>query len=292
MTPRQAKLGVDVFGGAVIVSVAFALAGLTWRIAGDPGTGVAVSPPATAFGGPVDLAPIIALAPFGSAVVAESGAGNQPMQLHGILLATPIEASSVLIAINNAPPTAFRIGQAVGGSTIESIAIDHVILRTADGTQALAFPQRSGGAAAGSAVANTGNGTTGAAPASGTVPTGVAAIRALIPESARGDPAPTTQNNGSPAPPPSPTPSGGSAILDTLGATATPGGGYLVGPSASPAMQAAGVRPGDVIERINGKALGNSGQAQQLISEAMASGSARVEIMRNGQRVSLSVPLR
>jgi general secretion pathway protein C len=281
MTPRQARLGVDVFTGAVIASVAIALAGLSWRIAGDPGTGPAVSPPATAGGGPVDLAPIIALAPFGSAVAADAGTAGQAMELRGILLANPIEASSVLIAFNNGPVSAFRIGQPVGGGTIETVAIDHVMLRTADGLQKLTFPERPSGAAAPTATASVG------APPAAVAP-GVAAIRALIPEAVRGTPQP----GASAAPPPAANSSGASPFLDSLGATATPDGGYRVGASASPAMQAAGLRPGDVIDRVNGSKLGNGAQDQQLITSAMASGSARIEVMRNGQRVTLSVPLR
>jgi general secretion pathway protein C len=280
MTPRQAKLGVDIFTGAVIASAAIALAGLSWRIAGDPGTGPAVSPPGANFGGPVDLAPIITLAPFGSAVTADGGTAGQAMELRGILMANPIEASSVLIAFNNGPVSAFRIGQAVGGATIESVAIDHVILRTAQGTQMLTFPERPGGAAA-PAVANA------SGPAPATVAPGVAAIRALIPESLRGAPRASAAAQA-----PAVTSSGGSTFLDTLGARATPEGGYRVSTSTSPAMQAAGLRPGDVIERVNGSPLGDSARAQEAISNAVASGSAQIEVMRNGQRVTLSVPLR
>lgn len=280
MTPRQARLGVDIFTGAVIASVAVALAGLSWRIAGDPGIGPAASPPAAAGGGPVDLAPIIALAPFGAAVTADASAAGQPMQLRGILMANPIEASSVLIALNNGPVSAFQIGQSVAGATIESVAIDHVILRTAQGTQMLTFPERPGGAAVPAAASVPGTAPAAAAP-------GVAAIRALIPEEVRGVPQTTAA-----APPPAAPSSGNPPFLDSLGATATLGGGYRVGAAAPPAMQAAGLRPGDIIERVNGSALGDSAQAQQLISAAMASGSARIEVMRDGQRLTLSVPLR
>jgi type II secretion system protein I len=42
--PRQARTTLDLLTGAVVVSVAFALAGLTWRIAGHAGTGAITVP--------------------------------------------------------------------------------------------------------------------------------------------------------------------------------------------------------------------------------------------------------
>ena len=66
LTPRQARTALDVLTGLVVISVAVALAGLTWRIAGHAGTGAITVPsgrsaPAIA----PDIAPALALAPFG-----------------------------------------------------------------------------------------------------------------------------------------------------------------------------------------------------------------------------------
>ena len=44
LTPRQARTALDILTGLVVISVAFALAGLTWRLAGHAGTG-AISVP-------------------------------------------------------------------------------------------------------------------------------------------------------------------------------------------------------------------------------------------------------
>ena len=44
LTPRQARIGLNLFTGAMVVSVAVALAGLTWRIAGHAGAGAITVP--------------------------------------------------------------------------------------------------------------------------------------------------------------------------------------------------------------------------------------------------------
>jgi general secretion pathway protein C len=66
LTPRQARTALDVLTGLVVISIAFALAGLTWRLAGHAGTG-AITVPSGRSGPAVapDIAPAIALAPFG-----------------------------------------------------------------------------------------------------------------------------------------------------------------------------------------------------------------------------------
>ena len=68
--------------------------------------------------------------------------------------------------------------------------------------------------------------------------------------------------------------------------------GYRVGSASAPALLAAGIRPGDVIERVNGAAVGADADPREIMARAAAAGVARVEILRNGQRVSLSVPVR
>jgi general secretion pathway protein C len=259
MTPRQAKLGVDVFTGAVIVSVAFALAGLTWRLQGEPGIGPSAAPVVPGRAATSDIGPLIALAPFGVPVAVANADGNSGgVILKGIFLARPADSSIVLIATADGKVSSYGVGSAVGGGVIESIEAEQISLRTPTGLQTIGFNPVAG-------PAQPANGTT--APASGTAQAspspqpvfGVDAVRALIPPSAQGRPAP---------PPPAPAPLSG-----------------------GPALAAAGIRPGDVIQQVNGRPVQAGTNERELMASAIAAGSARVEIIRDGQRMTLTVPV-
>ncbi|WP_404712122.1 type II secretion system protein N [Sphingomonas sp. MMS24-J13] len=243
MTPRQARIGADIFTGLVVVSVGVALAGLTWRLLGDPGTRFGASPVAARPTPPVDIAPLIALAPFGAAPGTSMQASDQPLTLRGILLAEPRSASTVLISVGDAAPIAFGMGQAVGGATIDSIAIDHVVLLSGGARTMLGFPRATGGAA----------------PVS--------------------TPPVTT-----PAPPSS------APLLDSLGAVASGAGLAVNNPNA--AMRMAGLLPGDQIVAINGAPALELTRNPALLQPIVAAGSARIDIVRAGQKLTLSVPIR
>jgi len=268
MSPRQARIGVDVFTALVAASVGVALAGLTWRLMGDPGTRLGASPVAARPAPPVDLAPLIALAPFGAAPAAAGGglqATDQPLMLRGILLAQPREASTALISVGDSAPVALSVGQSAGNATIAEIAIDHIVLASGGGRSILAFPKAAG---------------------SGTAPAAGAA-------SGQSAPAPTSMSSAAP-PPVVPsamtTAAGGAALLATLGATASGTGLSVANPN--PAMRMAGLQPGDQIVAINGAAAAEVSRNPALLQPMMAAGTARLDVMRAGQRLTLSVPLR
>jgi general secretion pathway protein C len=91
LTPRQARLALDLLTGLVIVSVAFALAGLTWRLAGHAGSGAVTVPSgAAAVAAAPDIAPALALAPFGRAAAGEGAQPTTlPHELKGVIAASP-----------------------------------------------------------------------------------------------------------------------------------------------------------------------------------------------------------
>jgi general secretion pathway protein C len=152
VTPRQVRIGVDIFAALVVASVGVALAGLSWRLLGDPGSRLSASLMAARPARPVDIAPLIALAPFGTTAVSGAAAqtGNLPLTLRGIIFARPTTASSALISVGDATPVVVRIGQSVGSSNVGSIEIDHVVLVSGGAQTILAFPQSSGGCRDGS----------------------------------------------------------------------------------------------------------------------------------------------
>ncbi len=145
LSPRQARTTLDLVTGAVVISVAIALAGLTWRIAGHASTGAVTIPSAPR---PVavtaDITPALAFAPFGKGAATDASQPTAlPLKLKGVFAASPAALSVAYIEVSGEPAKPFRIGEAPGGGTIEGILRDRVILRVAGRIEYLAFPDPS-----------------------------------------------------------------------------------------------------------------------------------------------------
>jgi C-terminal processing protease CtpA/Prc len=61
--------------------------------------------------------------------------------------------------------------------------------------------------------------------------------------------------------------------------------GFTLGAAPWPEMQRAGIRPGDTIATVNGLPVGDM---ERDVVDAIASGKARVEVVRDGRQVVLS----
>ncbi|MCD2325097.1 signaling protein [Sphingomonas sp. IC-56] len=257
LTPRQARTLLDVLTGAVVVSVAFALAGLTWRIAGHASTGAITVPsgrsaPAVA----PDVAAALALAPFGKASATEAAqATTMPLELKGVVAAVPASLSTAFIAVSGQPATAFHVGEAVNGATIQAILRDRVILSAGGRSEFLAFPDPT------------------------LTPAQRQAAAAQGPQPGAAAPGGTT----APAAPPA---AGTAALLQRFDASPV-NGGYRIGDNGPPGMVA-----GDVIQSVNGTSLSDQTAAQAAFAAAQSSGSAQIQILRDGKRLTLTVPLR
>lgn len=267
MTPRQASLMADIFSGAVAISVAIALAGLTWRLvllASHRPVQVGAGPPVMrSFA--VDVGPIVTLAPFGNAVGGPLQATSLPLELRGILLAVPAEASSALISASGGPVLSYKAGQTLpAGATIETIAMDRVILSVGGHRELLTFPKPAGVAAT---------------PGSTFAQPGISSGTPMAPPTSPLLTAPATS---------AVTPLAN--LIDSLGATPVDGG-YRVGDTASPVVRQAGLLPGDVIRQVNGTMLGNPAMDRQVFASAARSGSVRVDLVRNDRRLTITVPL-
>jgi general secretion pathway protein C len=267
LTQRQARIGIDLFTGAMVVSVAIALAGLTWRIAGHAGTGAITVPSGTS--GPAvapDIGPAVALAPFGKPSVSEAGQPTSlPLELKGVIAASPAALSSAFISVSGQPAKAFKVGDTINGASIQAILRDRVILANGGRSEFLAFPdptltpeQRQ--------AAQQGQAAT--APAN--------PVTAPAARSAGAPPAPV-------AAPPAATVAG---ILQRFDASPVQGG-YRIGENGPPGMVA-----GDVIQSVNGTSLSDPTAAQGAFAAAQASGSAQIQVLRDGKRLTLTVPLR
>jgi general secretion pathway protein C len=142
LSPRQTRTTLDIATAAVIVSVAIALAGLTWRIAGHASTGAVTVPSgARSLAASTDVTAALAFAPFGKGAITDaSQATALPLKLRGVFAAAPADLSVAYIEVGGEPAKAFRIGEAPGGGTIEGILRDRVLLRVNGRIEYLAFP--------------------------------------------------------------------------------------------------------------------------------------------------------
>lgn len=251
LSPRQIRTALDIATAAVVVSVAIALAGLTWRIAGHAGTGAVTVPSgARPVAQVTDITPALAFTPFGKASLTDASQPTAlPLKLKGVFAASPATLSVAYIEVGSEPAKPFRIGEAPGGGVIEGILRDRVLLRVNGRIEFLAFPDPTLTADQQAAAAARPSASTAAPPAGAPVPVPPAAMMSAL----------------SPA----------------------PGGGLQVGSTAPPGLQ-----PGDVITSINGTAITSQASAAAALAAAQASGSAQVQITRDGKPVTLTVPTR
>jgi general secretion pathway protein C len=234
---------------------------------------------------PLDLTPITTLAPFGQAVstttTATGDASSLGLQLRGVLRSNRVAASAALISVGGAPAKPFMVGETVaGGLMVETVDIDSVVLAAAGRRERLGFPVKASPVAASADTS------------------GVAAIRASIPAAVAGLPQSPGRATNSASDAGAAVEryrdriaAGPQTLIGALGATATPQG-YRIGPNPSPDMRTAGLLPGDIIQKINGSPVGDAERDRHLFEQAVGSGQARVELVRDGRQITMSFPLR
>lgn len=282
---RRMSVAVTALTAVVVASVAAGLAGLTWRLAGlndgrDRIALAAIVPPSSAS---VDVAPILSLAPFGGSA-SEIQTSASGMILKAVFMAYPAEASSALIAVGEAPALAVRPGQTLsGGAVVESIGFDHVVLLVGGQSERLDFPKPfdpTGAVATPAPIASP------VSPVPASAPIGVPASGPTTPATGGSGMIPSVVEQyrqrlaGNPR-----------AVASQLDITAT-STGFRVGDNPPAQLRAAGLQPGDVVESVNNRPVGGLGDAGAVLDQAVTSGGARVEVLRNGRRVTLSFPLR
>jgi len=289
MTPREVRFAIDGVTSLVIVSVAAAAAILTWRVLGSSYT---VSPVSTGLAGysalgPVpDLLPITNVPPFGRAVLmTEAPAGMTTLVLRGIVLSDPAWASTALIEGQGGVGAAFKVGELLpGGARLERINTDYVVLRIGSQLAPLYFPEDERAKA--QAVAGSVDPAAGAASGVPAETSGRDSIRALLAPGVGGS------NGGSTSSTPPPPPNRGtSTFIDSLDATATPQG-YRLGQNIGPQGRQFGLAPGDVVATVNGMGAARFASDPQAIARATAAGQAQLVVLRGGNRITVTVPVR
>lgn len=256
------------------VSVGLAAGPLAWRFAGESGL---PPPPAAGPEAPraaaASIDPILALSPFGrlaraapAAPVEETDLG---LTLNGVVIGGAGGASRAIVTGPEGPAASYAVGQEVApGAILAEVRADQVVLLVDGARETLSFPERrdaSGG--------------------------GVAALRALVGAPAATPGADSTDPEAVIARYRERIAANPQTVLDGLGLTATPEG-YQVGASASAGVRQAGLRPGDVVAKVNGQQVGNIELDRRFFDAVAASGRARIEVVRDGQTVVMSFPLR
>ncbi|WP_054006548.1 type II secretion system protein N [Cypionkella psychrotolerans] len=280
MIARIPKLPIWALAAATSISLGASAGPVFWRVSGnDAGVRTASTQTPSAEVARFDLTPILSFMPFGTSVVQApvqelSGETSLGLVLLGVTLAQPASGSRAIIAGGTGPARAFYIDEDITPTaTLAAIEADHVVLDVGGRLETLSFAKRGDAAAV---VNNAGpdlrnlipSAAAAATPAAGSnEPDAVIArYRAAIAMDAQG-------------------------VLDRLGLQAT-AQGYRVTENASSGVKQAGFKPGDVVTTVNGQKVGDIPADQSYFDQVAASGRARVELLRDGQTIVMSFPLR
>ena len=268
---------------AVLGTVAARAAPVVWHWRGDVATEIissgTISPAAAPIPAkPVDIGPLLTLAPFGAppeqpAETTPIGETTLDLTLLGIVLRSDPAQSRALIS------TAGISGQYGPGNPITdraslvNVAADHVILDVDGSLQTLSFPAPDGTAAAQSG------------PISGTD----RLLAAVTAQPTITEPPPETTQDyidlwrdriiANPG-----------EVLTAIGLIPS-ADGYVIAEQHDSGVRRAGLRAGDLVKTVNGQAVGNVEQDRQLYDDIAASGMARIEIERDGRTIVMSFPL-
>lgn len=193
------------------------------------------------------------------------------LTLLGVTLAEPAAQSRAIIAGGDQPVASYAPGSRVTAAVrLAEVQADRVLLSVDGRIEALPFPDPAAAQA-------------GAAP--GVLP----AAFATVPIATSGPPSTDpdevvawyrSEIDRSPE-----------AVMERLGVAATPQG-YRILDAAPPEVRQAGFRPGDVVARVNGVAVGDVAADRLRLDEIVAAGRATLELQRDGETIRMTFPLR
>ena len=284
MTPTQTanrlKLGVGVI---ILGSLAAHAAPVTWHLQGEfagPNLAAPVLTQTAAIApAPVDIGPILTLAPFGSIAAPPEidiplGETTLDLTLIGVFLHDDAAQSRAMID-HQGQVGRFGPGDALTDTAqLVQVAADHVVIDVAGTLEILSFPEI-GESAARPAVAS-----------------GPEQLLAAVQAQSAASQAPaapeTTQDyidmwrdriTANPG-----------EVLTAIGLIPT-AEGYVIADEHDSGVGRAGLRSGDLIRSVNGQQVGDVERDRQLYDDVAASGTARIEIVRDGRSILMSFPL-
>lgn len=280
MITRIPTFPIWVFGALSALTLGQSAGPVFWRLTGDTShVPVSVQDRQIAEKLRFDLAPILAFLPFGSsvetvAVQEVTGETSLGLVLLGVTISVPASGSRAIISGGDGPARGYFVGEIITASaSVNAIEPDHVVLSVDGRLETLSFAKRGSGAVSPQSGPNLRNlipstDQAGAAVAadSNEPDAVIARYRAAIELDAQG-------------------------VMDRLGVENTDQG-YRITDSASPGVRQAGFKAGDVVTTVNGQKVGDMAADRGYFDEVAASGRARVELLRDGQTIVMSFPLR
>ncbi len=280
MIARIPTFPIWAFAALTALTLGVSAGQVFWRMSGENGAVRAPMRPMTVGDAArLDLAQILALAPFGSVVIPQedleiAGETSLGLTLLGVTIANPSAGSRAIISGGDGPPRGYFVGEIItAAASLSAIEPDHVVLNVGGQLETLSFTKPG----------------TDVAPTAGNGPD----LRNLIPSANQS----TATAEGSNDPDSviaryrSAIQLDAIGVMNRLGLEATDQG-YRITDSASPGVRQAGFRAGDVVTSVNGKKVGNLVADQVYFDEVAASGKARVELLRDGETIVMSFPLR
>ncbi len=277
----------------LIASLVFAGLRLGWHAAGHTAImplEVMAPPPAPQQSPPREIDAILAFAPFGQRPQTDAPRTNAVPQsvnvtLRGVLVDPDPALSRAFIAASG-ETAAYRIGEPVQSAELVAINADTVTLQTTTGLVIVGFGGIENGAPAATDAPET--------PVDDPTDPFARLAAAIVP------------GQGSidlrEAPPPETTDEyinlwrdritqNPQAAMETVGLELVENG-YRIKEDPNIGVTLAGLRPGDVVTRLNGQQVGDLDSDRVLYDDVAAAGIARLEVVRDGQALLLTFPLR
>lgn len=246
--------------------LAWTLAGLVWLAVGRNAANIAAPAPVRRAQPAVDVSRLAALNLFGSAAVvqASGAAATAPdtslqLRLTGVFVNAAADQSSAIVTERNnpsAPAKVYQVREALpGGATLAEVYDDRILIRRSDGkSEVLRFEKTS--------LLNTVDVNTG-------LPVADNSPRALI-GSALQEMASSPEQ-----------------FLQKMGLKRGSGGYEVTANTPESMRSASGLQAGDKIISVNGRRLGNPLQDQGALMALKNSASAKIEIQRGTQVITL-----
>lgn len=277
---RWLKAGGALLCLLAVVWMAWVMAGLAWLMSGHDSSALRMPPeePRRVVVPAADISLLASYNLFGqSALVQASGAAeNAPdtslqLRLTGVFVSVdPMRSSAIVADSSGQAGKLYRVEETLpGGATLESVFEDRILLRRTTGSEILRFEKTS--LLDGKPAVRSGSLSSGVpqGAGSGTGPAVAPDVRQMLADAA-------AAMTDSPV-----------EFLREMGLRRN-GRGYEVSADAPENLRnTVGLKPGDRLLSVNGRQLGDAEADRALLDELKSGGTARVEIQRGGQIVTV-----
>ncbi len=295
MTAQRLWMLTALVGVGLLASLVLAAAQLYWHAQGHtaalPQT-LAAPPAPPQETAPSDTGAVIALAPFGQTAAPERSqavpqASTLDVALRGVLV-DPDPTQSRAFLLVSGTTAVFRLGDPVSSAELVAINTDTVTLKSGDALLIVGFDgvegENDAQPATETAVSAADNPDDPFARLAAAIVPGQGSIdlRDAPPPETTEDYISAWRDRITQNP---------QAAMDRVGVELVENG-YRVKEDPNIGVTLAGLRPGDVVTRLNGQALGDTDNDRVLYDEVAASGIARLEVVRDGKALLLTFPLR